>query len=238
PRWAIEFELESGAACLPAESPEIPPLAAEIDLLACAVARDAITGDDSIGHRAWRPVVSATQLGSETIVVVGDIALVGSFLHCEDLALVAFGALVSPLDHHRELALLEIRGDPIADEAVVINELEPFARDELSGAIEVARGLAVRQRIEDLVAPVVSAGRRFERGFSGPRSDVIAIAGANLPLVQRIEFEPAGRRVGNIRGVRVSLYVLRAGRDDLPAISRDLELIAQRHVFVELALGL
>ena len=60
------------------------------------VARDAVAGDDAVGHRPGRPVVASAQLRREAIVVVGDVVLVLSFLHREDLALVPLGPSSAP----------------------------------------------------------------------------------------------------------------------------------------------
>src|SRR4029079_1643322 len=133
------------------------------------------------------------------VIVVGDIALIGSFLHREDLALVALCALVRALDHHREFATLQVYRETIADEAVVVHQLQSFAGDELRGTIEFSSGLAVGQRIEYLIAVNVPPGRRFERCLRGPGADEVSLTSTDLPLVRRVEFETARRGIADLR---------------------------------------
>src|SRR5262249_7795059 len=140
-RWAVDFDFKSGAAGLPAEPPEIPAGTVEVDRLLGPVARNAIAGDDAVGHCARCAVVSSAQLRRETVVVVSDVRLVWSFLHREHLALVPLGALVGTLDHHRELACLQVDREAVTNEAVVVEELRSLAADELHRTIDFTSSL-------------------------------------------------------------------------------------------------
>src|SRR4029079_6265684 len=134
-RWAVDFHFKSRGTRLPGESPEIPARAVEVQLNAPTVARLDVAADDSEGPRPRRTVVRTAQFGGEAVVVVGDVAFVRPFLHCEDLALIALGPFVGALNHHGALAVLQVHRQGITHEADVIEELKSLARDELSGAI-------------------------------------------------------------------------------------------------------
>ena len=89
----------------------------EAHLVPIAVAGLAVTRDDAQRDRTRRAVVAAAVLGRHPVVVVGDVETSSTFLHRQDLGFVAGVPFVGAEDHHGELALLKVLGQPVSDVA-------------------------------------------------------------------------------------------------------------------------